>query len=84
MTILIDANDRDDRYVATLVDALTDRGYIFLPLPWILLLPWYRFVRKTRVLIATTTKTKMTTTLFARMVGMKIFWIASGLFMHSR
>lgn len=79
MTILIDANNRDDRYVATLVDALTDRGCIFLPIPWILLLPWYRFVKKTRMLIATTTKTKRTITFIARMLGMKIFWVETQL-----
>lgn len=79
MTILIDANKSDSRYIATLVAALTDRGYLFLPPPWILLLPWYRFVRGTRMLIATTVRTKMTTTLFARMMGMKIFWVETRL-----
>ncbi|MDO8582348.1 MAG: glycosyltransferase family 4 protein [bacterium] len=79
MTILIDAQNKDNRYVTTLVDALTDRGYVFLPLPWILFLPWYRFIKKTRILIATGTRTKITTTLFARMVGMKIFWIETRL-----
>lgn len=79
MTILIDTNKRDDRYIAALVAALTDRGYLFLPLPWILFLPWYRFVRKTRIIIAITTKTKMCTTLFARILGMKIFWVETRL-----
>ncbi len=81
MTILFETTaPAETFYTKTLVQELTDRGYVFLSAsPHTLLLPWHRFVRGARALFLTSFRAKIAMTLPARLLGMRVFWIETRL-----